>query len=219
MKNNTFYLYSHDKPDAFAINVIEKISKPLRGNFISIAFISGYALYQIDSRIPALVSEISDSHLTKYRFTGLLAFIIGKYSILSRYTDEPTEKKDHLTYNNIINKRKRFTLKVPDKIYTKDSLILIDKLPRRLRGTILKNMIISGCAMHTIDDRLPDLLAYMPQPPKTCDELINLIHQLSSDIKEGIKNNIHEHNEFIEKKETTSTKKESIVAKNMRKIL
>jgi hypothetical protein len=49
----------------------------------------------------------------------------------------------------------------------------------RLRGELLRNLIITGLALHTTAPELPRLLASMPVPPGTVSELQVLVQQMA----------------------------------------
>lgn len=51
----SFYLHSDDRIDIAAIETINTISQPLRGDFIRTAAIAGAVMYQTDARLPALI--------------------------------------------------------------------------------------------------------------------------------------------------------------------
>ncbi len=50
----------------------------------------------------------------------------------------------------------------------------------RLRGDLLRNLIITGLALHTTAPELPRLLASMPVPPTSVSELQALVQQMVS---------------------------------------
>lgn len=49
----------------------------------------------------------------------------------------------------------------------------------RLRGDLLRNLIITGLALHTTAPELPRLLASMPVPPTSVSELQALVQQMA----------------------------------------
>ena len=54
-----------------------------------------------------------------------------------------------------------------------------DGVSSRLRGELLRNLIITGLALHTTAPELPRLLASMPVPPTTVSELQILVQQMA----------------------------------------
>jgi hypothetical protein len=55
---------------------------------------------------------------------------------------------------------------------------LLAGVSSRLRGDLLRNLIITGLALHTTAPELPRLLASLPVPPATVSELQTIVRQM-----------------------------------------
>ena len=75
--------------------------------------------------------------------------------------------------------RRRFTLQLTDAQESRRVADLLDGTTSRQRGVLLRNLIIAGFALHTLDARLPRLLTSMPVPPDSIPGLRALTGQIA----------------------------------------
>lgn len=174
----SFYLHSDDRTDVAAAATLETVSQPLRGEFLRTAAIAGSVLYRIDCRLPGLLTELFDGQLRAGQFFSLLGAVSGRYLMASTVSSEGLTP---LTGNvdDAGAERRRFTLQLLDDIASVDTAQLLESLPSRVRGTLLRNLLIAGFALHTLDSRFPRLLATLPVPPVNVDELQHLAAQVT----------------------------------------
>lgn len=76
-KKFTLYLHPENDADRQALNVIESVSRSARGELFRQAFITGMALHQLDSRLPALLSTLFSAGLTAEQLVGLVSQTTG----------------------------------------------------------------------------------------------------------------------------------------------
>ncbi len=177
----SFYLHSDDRTDVAAAATLETVSQPLRGEFLRTAAVAGTVLYRIDCRLPGLLTELFDGHLRAGQLFSLLGAISGHYLSAAAVETEDlnalpagTESEDESR-----TERRRFTLQLLDDHTSRDSAALLDSLPSRVRGQQLRNLLIAGFALHTLDNRIPRLLASLPVPPASVAELQRLAEQVT----------------------------------------
>ncbi len=75
--------------------------------------------------------------------------------------------------------RRRYTLTLQDDRSSERVESVLTGVSSRLRGELLRNLIITGLALHTMAPELPRLLASMPVPPDTVSELQALVQQMA----------------------------------------
>nr|QVQ59901.1 Mediator of plasmid stability [Enterobacter cloacae complex sp.] len=75
--------------------------------------------------------------------------------------------------------RRRYTLTLQDDRSSERVERVLTGVSSRLRGELLRNLIITGLALHTTAPELPRLLASMPVPPGTVSELQVLVQQMA----------------------------------------
>lgn len=173
----SLYLYQDDCRDMQTRDTIERISQPLRGEFLRATAISGAVLYRIDVRLPAALASLFVSPLLPGQLTGLL-------SLLSGYGTTVTGEGADVLYPWKAGKytssaeRRRFNLNLNDDESSTLLTQLLDDASSRQRGALLRELVISGCALHELDSRFPRLLSSMPEPPTTIDELSLLVDKL-----------------------------------------
>lgn len=162
----SFYLHPDDRTDMLAAATLETVSQPLRGEFLRTAAAAGSVLYLADNRLPGLVTELFDGRLRYGQLASLLAALSGQYDIpaepeatgLAAVTGTVSGAGDK-------TERRRFTLQLPDTPEARRVAGVLDASSSRQRGTLLRSLIIAGFALHTLDARLPRLLASLPVPP------------------------------------------------------
>ncbi|WP_105655926.1 plasmid partitioning/stability family protein [Cronobacter dublinensis] len=174
----TFYLHSDDRTDMMTAATIETVSQPLRGDFLRTVAAAGGALYQIDARLPGLLTELFDGKLRAGQLTGILAVVSGRYTSQASVPDEALESVTPVSRGDEKMDRRRFTLILPDEGATGQTLSQLESVSARLRGQLLRNLIVAGCALHTLDPRFPRLLTTLPVPPANTKELAILAGQL-----------------------------------------
>lgn len=175
----TFYLHSDDRTDMLTAATIETVSQPLRGDFLRTVAAAGGALYRIDARLPGLLTELFDGQLRAGQLTGILAVVSGRYASQAAVPDEALESVTPVSGGDEKMDRRRFTLVLPDEGATGQTLSQLESVSARLRGQLLRSLIVAGCALHTLDPRFPRLLTSLPVPPATAEELTALAGQLT----------------------------------------
>lgn len=178
----TFYLHSDDRTDMLAAATIETVSQPLRGDFLRTVVAAGSALYQIDARLPGLLTELFDGQLRAGQLTGLAAVVSGHYTLAKSVPDEAPEKVVSVGAGRDDRAdRRRFTLVLPEEDATRRAIAQLESVSARLRGPLLRSLLVSGCALHTLDPRFPRLLASLPVLPDSALALVNLARQLTGE--------------------------------------
>ncbi|MCV2513760.1 plasmid partitioning/stability family protein, partial [Leclercia pneumoniae] len=84
------------------------------------------------------------------------------------------------------SRRRRYTLALQDDRSSERVEEILAGVSSRLRGELLRNLIISGLALHTTAPELPRLLTSMPVPPATAGELLNLVGQVAQLVPVGL---------------------------------
>lgn len=171
----SFYLHPDDRSDVAAAATLETISQPLRGEFLRTAAVAGSVLYRIDCRLPALVTELFDGQLRVGQFCCLLGAISGQYQTESG----PDLLRPVIATGPVTEERRRFNLQLQDDPGSELTAEILENLPSRVRGQQLRNLLIAGFALHTMDRRFPRLLASLPVPPGTVGELRELTAQIT----------------------------------------
>ncbi|HBC7435695.1 TPA: Mediator of plasmid stability [Enterobacter bugandensis] len=176
----SFYLHSDDRTDIVAMATISTISQPLRGDFIRTAASAGAVMYQTDARLPALIPVFFDGQLSAIRLCAVMALVSGTWSSLSGLPDEPDGGVAALAMPPETKyQRRRYTLTLQDDRSSERVESVLTGVSSRLRGDLLRNLIITGLALHTTAPELPRLLASMPVPPATVSELQVLVQQMA----------------------------------------
>lgn len=172
----SLYLYHDDARDMQARATIERVSQPLRGEFLRAAAISGAILAHIDVRLPAMLTSLFVGQLQANQFSELLILLAGKGGISGAGENGvyPWEAGKFTGSSE----RRRFTLVLNDDVNTSRLMQLLEDASSRQRGTLLRELVIAGCALHELDRRFPRLLSSMPQPPATLYDLQVLTGQL-----------------------------------------
>jgi len=77
-KRLTVYLHPEDdSQDARAMDIIESVPLRTRGEFFRAAIVGGSALYQLDKRLPYLLSMLFDGQLTADQLVGIIRQTTG----------------------------------------------------------------------------------------------------------------------------------------------
>lgn len=77
-KKLTVYLHPDDDvQDAKALEIIESVPQRTRGDFFRAAIVGGSALYQLDKRLPYLVSMLFDGRMTADQLVGIIQQTTG----------------------------------------------------------------------------------------------------------------------------------------------
>lgn len=165
----SLYLYHDDCRDMQARSTIERISQPLRGEFLRAASISGAVLHRIDIRLPAALASLFVGPLNAGQFSSLLSLLSGKPA----RTEEVGEAVYPWAAGQFAGdtERRRFNLHLNDDENTTLLTQVLDDASSRQRGTLLRELVIAGCALHELDNRFLRLLSSMPEPPATLGEL------------------------------------------------
>ncbi|WOZ79894.1 plasmid partitioning/stability family protein [Kosakonia sacchari] len=176
----SFYLHTDDRTDMLAAGTLDTVSQPLRGEFLRTAAIAGSVLFRVDNRLPGLVTELFDGQLRYGQLVSLFAALTGQYD---RTLFPPAETLSGVTGGvyGLPDKtdRRRFTLLLPDNPESRQVAVLLEGTTSRQRGVLLRNLIVAGFALHTLDPRLPRLLASMPVPPTDIKALGQLAAQIA----------------------------------------
>ncbi|WP_369064336.1 plasmid partitioning/stability family protein [Enterobacter sp. MALB-1] len=176
----SIYLHSDDRTDIAAMATISTISQPLRGDFIRTAATAGAVVYQADARLPALIPVLFDGQLSAIRLCAVMALVSGTWSSLSGLPDEADGGMAALAMSPGTGyQRRRYTLTLQDDRSSERVESVLTGVSSRLRGDLLRNLIITGLALHTTAPELPRLLASMPVPPATVSELQILVQQMA----------------------------------------
>ncbi|NUL39730.1 plasmid partitioning/stability family protein [Kosakonia sacchari] len=217
----SFYLHSDDRTDMLAAGTLETVSQPLRGEFIRTAAIAGSVLYQADNRLPGLLTELFDGQLRYGQLVSLLAALTGQYD---RALFPPAETLPCVTggVSGLTDKtdRRRFTLLLPDNAESRQVAALLEGTPSRQRGMLLRNLIIAGFALHTLDPRLPRLLASMPVPPDSIEALRLLTAQVAGITVSGAAEGADRESagkEDVPPTQAASPAEQSVLRQNMKK--
>ncbi|MDV0911401.1 MULTISPECIES: plasmid partitioning/stability family protein, partial [Klebsiella] len=168
----SFYLHSDDRTDIAAMATISTISQPLRGEFIRTAATAGAVVYQVDARLPALIPVFFAGQLSAVRLCAVMALVSGTWSSLTGLPDEPENGGAALPVSPETEyQRRRYTLTLQNGRSGERVESVLTEASSRLRGDLLRNLIITGLALHTTAPELPRLLASMPVPPTSVSEL------------------------------------------------
>ncbi|EOV8839287.1 plasmid partitioning/stability family protein [Cronobacter dublinensis] len=175
----SFYLHSDDRTDMLTAATINTVSKPRRGDFLRTVATAGAALYQIDARLPGLLTELFDGKLKVGQLTGILAVLSGRYTSLAVAPDEAMESVRVVSATDSKMDRRRFTLVLSDNGIYGMTVSQLESVSARLRGQLLRSLIVAGCALYTLDPRFPQLLTSLPVLPAKAEELATLAAQLT----------------------------------------
>jgi hypothetical protein len=176
----SFYLHSDDRTDIAAMATISTISQPLRGEFIRTAATAGAVVYQTDARLPALIPVFFAGQLSAVRLCAVMALVSGTWSSLTGLPDEPENGEAALPVSPETEyQRRRYTLTLQNGRSGERVESVLTEASSRLRGDLLRNLIITGLALHTTAPELPRLLASMPVPPTSVSELQALVQQMA----------------------------------------
>lgn len=216
----SFYLHSDDRTDMLAAGTLETVSQPLRGEFIRTAAIAGSVLYQADNRLPGLVTELFDGQLRYGQLVSLIVALTGQYDsallppaeTLPTVTEGETGQSDNTA-------RRRFTLLLPDNPESRQVAVLLEGTTSRQRGVLLRNLIVAGFALHTLDPRLPRLLASMPVPPADIKALGQLAAQIAGVSVSGNPDRTGTNADAKSEMSSVQAKDTSVLRRNMKKIL
>lgn len=173
----SLYLYQDDCRDMQTRETIEGVSQPLRGEFLRATAISGAVLYRIDVRLPAALASLFVSSLLPGQLTGLLSLLSGNGAEAAGEGADVLYPWKAGKYSGSAERR-RFNLILNDDESSTLLTQLLDDASSRQRGTLLRELVIAGCALHDLDSRFPRLLSSMPEPPATIDELSLLAGKL-----------------------------------------
>ena len=167
--NFSIYLYHDDPTDMRAQATIERTSQPLRGEFLRAAAISGAIMYRIDMRLPSVLTSLFAGQMQAGLFAGLLALLSGEGELL-KTSDQETYpwSPDKLSSSS---ERRRFSLKINDDVNAGLLMSILGEVSTRRRNSLLRELVIAGCAIHDLDARFVKLLSSMPEPPVSIQEL------------------------------------------------
>ncbi|MEB7559474.1 plasmid partitioning/stability family protein [Kluyvera cryocrescens] len=167
--NFSIYLYHDDPTDMRAQATIERTSQPLRGEFLRAAAISGAIMYRIDMRLPSVLTSLFAGQMQVGLFAGLLALLSGEGDLLKTPAQETYPwSTDKLSSSS---ERRRFSLKINDDVNAGLLMSILGEVSTRRRNSLLRELVIAGCAIHDLDARFVKLLSSMPEPPVSIQEL------------------------------------------------
>lgn len=167
--NFSIYLYHDDPTDMRAQATIERTSQPLRGEFLRAAAISGAIMYRIDMRLPSVLTSLFAGQMQVGLFAGLLALLSGEGEHLKTPVQETYPwSPDKLSSSS---ERRRFSLKINDDVNAGLLMSILGEVSTRRRNSLLRELVIAGCAIHDLDARFVKLLSSMPEPPVSIQEL------------------------------------------------
>lgn len=118
-----------------------------------------------------------DGQLSAVRLCAVMVMVSGTWSSLSGLPDEPDTRKLSVEMP-AERERRRYTLALQDDRGSERVEALLAGVSSRLRGDLLRNLIITGLALHTTAPELPRLLASLPVPPVTVSELQIIVRQM-----------------------------------------
>lgn len=108
-----------------------------------------------------------------------MALVSGTWSSLAGLPDESDGTVAALAMSPETEyQRRRYTLTLQDDRSSERVERVQTGVSSRLRGDQLRNLIITGLALHTTAQELPRLLASMPVPPGSVSELQVQIQQM-----------------------------------------
>lgn len=175
----SFYLHSDDRTDIAAMATISTISQPLRGEFIRTAATAGAVVYRgcpFTGADPGVLCRAA-KRCPPLRRDGLVS---GTWSSLTGLPDEPENGGAALPVSPETEyQRRRYTLTLQNGRSGERVESVLTEASSRLRGDLLRNLIITGLALHTTAPELPRLLASMPVPPTSVSELQSLVQQMA----------------------------------------
>lgn len=215
--NFALYLY-HDEPaDMRAQEIIERTSQPLRGEFLRAAAASGAILFRIDMRLPSILTALLPGHIQPGQFSNLLALLRGEEGVsgireAAVYPWRPGSLSDDPG-------RRRFSVKISAEEHVGEVLLqILDESSTRKRNSLLRELVIAGCALHELDVRFVKLLSSMPEPPATIAELQEITAKLAG--KESAETKQEEPNiapqEISDKAENPP--EQTTIRKNMKRL-
>ena len=109
-----------------------------------------------------------------------MALVSGTWSSLAGLPDESDGTVAALAMSPETEyQRRRYTLTLQDDRSSERVERVQTGVSSRLRGDQLRNLIITGLALHTTAQELPRLLASMPVPPGSVSELQVQIQQMA----------------------------------------
>ena len=174
--NFSIYLYHDDPTDMRAQATIGRTSQPLRGEFLRAAAISGAIMYRIDMRLPSVLTSLFAGQMKVELFVGLLALLSGDGEFI--------KTQEHETYPwapdklSSSSERRRFSLKINDDVNAGLLMSILAEVSTRRRNSLLRELVIAGCAIHDLDARFVKLLSSMPEPPVSIQELQQLTDKM-----------------------------------------
>lgn len=120
-----------------------------------------------------------------------MALVSGTWSSLAGLPDEPDAGVTKLaTSPETESRRRRYTFALQNDRSSERVESLLSGISSRLHGELLRNLIITGLALHTTTPELPRLLASMPVPPGTVSGLQGLVLQMagsgSADVSKAV---------------------------------
>ncbi|MGR7464177.1 plasmid partitioning/stability family protein [Klebsiella aerogenes] len=130
---------------------IERISQPLRGEFLQAASISGTVLHRIDILLPAALASLFVGPLNAGQFSDLLPLLSGNPA----RAGEVAEAVYLWAAGQFAGdtERRRFNLFLNDDENTTLLTQVLDDASSRQRGTLQCELVIAGCALHELDNR------------------------------------------------------------------
>ncbi len=209
----SLYLYHDDPRDMQARATIERVSQPLRGEFLRAAAISGGVLYRIDVRLPAMLSSLFVEQLRPGQFTDVLVLLSGNGQMRGRGDSEryPWEPGRYTG----TSERRRFNLILNEDEGAEQLTQLLNDATSRQRGTLLRELVIAGCALHELDNRFPRLLSSLPEPPASVLALQELTGKLFGQNVQVEKPNLSPVSVAAENKPESS---KDVTRENMKKL-
>lgn len=118
--------------------------------------------------------------LSAVRLCALMTLVSGTWSTLTGLPDEPDGGVVDLPMSPETEyQRRRYTLTLQGGRSGERVESVLTEASSRLRGDLLRNLIITGLALHTTAPELPRLLASMPVPPTTVSEMQALVQQMA----------------------------------------
>lgn len=167
------YLHTDDRADVCALKVLD-LPRQLRSVLITQSVISGTVLWQVDARLPELLAAVFDGQLTARQLMLCVALLDGRS--VSTPAEPVSSGATELPANY---ERRRVNVTIPEGGNGRLAQAVTERIPGRVRSQFLRTLLVAGCALHTLDARLPRQLESLPDGALTAGELLQLVARMT----------------------------------------